>query len=491
MALTVENICGLLIRSRLLPPEAVKTLFARWQGETKGRADAGAFTQWLVAKEYVTKFQATLIARGVVDNFFLNDYKLIGRIRHGPLKGLYKAVHNSGPVVALKVLPPSRAKNADLLARFQAEARLAMRLKHPHIARTFQMGEARGAVYLALEYLEGETLEEVVKRRGRLPPEEAVRLIYQALLGLQHLFDQDQVHRNLKPANLLLVPEGKEGQPDTTLQSTVKILDPHLTKALVEGANSEGGDNSSLAIIGNPDYLAPELARDPANGDIRSDIYSLGCVLYQVLTGQPPFPDNNPIGQMIRHATESPRPLAAFNAEIPDGLQQILGWMMAKDPAQRYPTPQRAAQALQVFLVAGSEVTPKADSDAGMKPYLQWLERGTPGPGDSQKVAAAPDHGKKTKRHWPSDSQSEAPAAPEPATTWDVELVPGLPLQEIAFSFKGFVLTRRDLLMLAIGGAGIAAGGLIGMTVAKLAGAKDSTGKTPPGAGEEKPKDGE
>ena len=106
-------------------------------------------------------------------------------------------------------------------------------------------------------------------------------------------------------------------------------------------------------LLGTPDYMAPEQARDPRAADIRADIYSLGCVLYHLLTGQPPFPDTNIISQMIRHATEPPRPLKEFNPAVPDGLQQIVNWMMAKDPGQRYPTPERAAQALQVFLAAG------------------------------------------------------------------------------------------------------------------------------------------
>src|ERR671930_2774079 len=109
--------------------------------------------------------------------------------------------------------------------------------------------------------------------------------------------------------------------------------------------------------------MAPEQARDPRAADIRSDLYSLGCVLYHLLAGRPPFPDTNIISQMIRHATETPRPLKEFNPAVSDGLQQIVGWMMAKDPAQRYPTPARAAQALEVFLVAGGGPPPRPDLD--------------------------------------------------------------------------------------------------------------------------------
>jgi len=454
MALTVENICGLLIRSRLLSQEAVKALYTRWKKEAKKEAgETGAFTQWLVASELVTQFQASLLARGLADNFFLNDYKLMDRMSQGRLAGVYKAVHNSGQVVALKVLPPSRAKDPEFAARFQNEARQSMRLKHPNIVRTFQMGEANGARYLVLEYLEGETLEDVLKRRGHLPAAEGVRLVYQALLGLQHMDEQGEMHRDLKPANLLLAPGRKEG--DTTLDATIKIVDPHLARVLIEDAVRETGNSAGLEtcptspVPGNPDYLAPESARHPNQSDIRADIYSLGCVLYHVLAGHPPFPDSNPISQMIRHATEAPRPLAEFSPEIPNALEQILAWMMAKDPAKRYRTPERAAQALEVFLAAGS---------AGV-------------------TAAEP----------------EAPLRSEPVTTWDVELVPAqtevAALQQVVLSFKGLVLTRRDLLMLGIGGAAIAVAGGIGMTVAKLAGGKGTPKNNHSGEGEDKPKE--
>ena len=152
-------------------------------------------------------------------------------------------------------------------------------------------------------------------------------------------------------------------------------------------------------LLGTPDYMAPEQARDAHAADIRADIYSLGCVLYHLLAGQPPFPDTNIISQMIRHATETPRPLKEFNPAVPDGLQQIVNWMMAKDPAKRYPTPERAAQALQVFLAAegGPVATPEAD--ARMSSFLTWLEVGeeagskpaaVPSPPKAAPVAPAP-----------------------------------------------------------------------------------------------------
>src|SRR5206468_2519439 len=128
----------------------------------------------------------------------LNQYKLIDRLGQGRMAGVYQAVHELGQTVAIKILPPSKAKDPQLFGRFQREARLALRLQHPNVVRTFQVGEANGLNYLVMEYLDGEDLEDVFKRRGKLPPAEAVRLVYQALQGLQHLHEQGMVHRDLK-----------------------------------------------------------------------------------------------------------------------------------------------------------------------------------------------------------------------------------------------------------------------------------------------------
>jgi serine/threonine protein kinase len=228
-----------------------------------------------------------------------------------------------------------------------------------------------------MEYQEGETLDEVVQRRGKMLPGEAVRLTYQALQGLQHIHLQQLVHRDLKPSNLMLVnPAG--ALPDNTLRATVKILDIGLGRALFEDTGREQALDAGLTgegmVLGTPDYMAPEQARDPRSTDIRADIYSLGCVLYHLLAGHPPFPDTNFINQMIRHATEQPRPLKEINPAVPDGLQQILNWMMAKDPNGRYPTPERAAQALQVFLAAGSDPAIDPTADPKMKTFLSYLK---------------------------------------------------------------------------------------------------------------------
>jgi serine/threonine protein kinase len=269
------------------------------------------------------------------------------------MAGVYEAVHPRGQVVAIKVLPPARAAEPTMLARFQREARLAMRLHHPNVIRTFEAGEHHGTHYLVMELLQGETLQDVLLRRGRLPASEAIRLIYQALLGLQHVHEQGMVHRDLEPGNLMLVP-GSADQADTTLGSTVKILDIGLGRAVFdEGAPAGGPVNLTTTAdqLGTPLYCSPEQSKDARQADIRSDIYSLGCVLYHALAGQPPFEDRGAVRLVLSHATEPPAPLARLNLGVPAGLQEVLDGMLAKDPALRSPTPGHAAQELRRFLL--------------------------------------------------------------------------------------------------------------------------------------------
>ena len=356
MELTVQNVYGLLLRSKLMNFEDAKAMYARWQTEAKdASANLAKFAAWMVQNRYLTDYQATQLARGHADGFFLNEYKILDRLGKGRMAGVYRAQHQLGQIVAIKVLPPSKARDANLLGRFMREARLASKLKHPNVVRTFQMGQANELYYLVMEYLEGETLEDVLAKRQKFLPAEASRLIYQALQGLQHIQSQNLVHRDLKPSNLMLV--GLNAWD--TIRATLKILDIGLGRQLFDEGNAarlEDDLTGEGVLLGTPDYMAPEQARDPRAADVRADIYSLGCVLHHLLAGQPPFPDTNIISQMIRHATEVPKPLKTFNPAVPDGLQQILNWMMAKDPNGRYPTPERAYQAAyQVFLAAGQE----------------------------------------------------------------------------------------------------------------------------------------
>ena len=311
----------------------------------------------MVANRYVTEYQATLLARGHADGFFLNEYKILDRLGKGRMAGVYKAQHHLGQVVAIKVLPPSKAKDADLLGPLPARGPPGHEAQAPqHRPRLPGRRAGRAALPRHGVPRRRDARGRAARAARSCRRHEAVRLVYQALQGLQHIHEQGLVHRDLKPANLMLVAGTPAG--DTTLrlhgQDPRHRPGPGPVRRGRPTTPQDPGLTGEGVLLGTPDYMAPEQARDARAADIRADIYSLGCVLYHLLAGQPPFPDTNIISQMIRHATEPTRPLKEFNPAVPDGLQQILDWMMAKDPAGRYPTPERAGQALEMFLAAGA-----------------------------------------------------------------------------------------------------------------------------------------
>lgn len=483
MPLTVQNIFGLLLRSRLLSVNDAKSLFQRWQNEAKEQAgDLERFRRWLVHHRYLTEYQANLLCRGHADGFFVGDYKILDRLGRGRMAGVYKGVHSLGQVVAIKVLPPSKARDSYLMQRFDREGRLALRVKHVNVVRSFQLGTSDNLHYIVMEYLEGETLEDALHRRRRLPPGEAVRVVYQVLQGLQHIHEQGMVHRDLKPSNLMLVPGRVQGQVDTTLHSTVKILDIGLGRAFFDENAQVPSDDPQLTgegvLLGTPDYLAPEQARNARAVDIRADIYSMGCVLYHCLAGHPPFPDTNIINQMIRHAQEAPKPLKELNPEVPDSLQMVVNYMLAKDANQRYPTPAQAAQALQPFLAGGAELPRAVEPDASMTQYLTWLENNSGGPHSAALPVARPVPAATTKKkkkgsrsgrrklfgRSKKDRQTTGEAGKRKkglvSGDFDVELVGRggpAPMATVTLpAGSGVGFTRRDVLLLAAGAGSVA-----------------------------------
>lgn len=374
-AANVPEYCSLIIKSKLLTSDEVESLYKLWKEERPGGDErVDSFRRFLIAKRALTEYQAALVQRGRAEGFFLNGYKILDQIGKGQMGGVYKAVHRFGQIVALKILPASKAKNPHILGRFQREARLLTQLDHPNVVRAFQVGESNGVHFIVMEYLEGETLNDILARRQRLPVAEAARLMTQALDGLQHLHEKRMVHRDVKPANMMLVPASEGAALETTWDATLKILDIGLGRELFDENVPEGDIETQLtqegSVLGTPDYLAPEQAKDARAADIRSDIYSIGCVLFHCLTGQPPFPDTNIMAQMLKHATETPAPLGLFLKEVPPGFQAVMDRFLAKRPDDRFQTPADAAAALRPFVTGGSPAMA-----AKMVPaYRDWLE---------------------------------------------------------------------------------------------------------------------
>jgi serine/threonine protein kinase len=265
-------------------------------------------------------------------------YRVLEVLGAGGMGVVYKAAHRlMDRVVALKVIHRHLTDRPGPSERFRREVRAVARLSHPNIVTAYDADQAGDTHFLVMEYVAGTSLAKEVERRGPLPVRQACDLVRQAALGLQHAHERGMVHRDLKPQNLMLTPTGQ-----------VKILDFGLAHIVDE--QGPGTPLPSGVVVGTPDYLAPEQARDSAHVDIRADLYSLGCTIYHLLVGHPPFPDGTPLQKLLAHQQCSPPGLTAARPDVPEALAAQVDRLLAKDPAARYPAPAPLAADLARFL---------------------------------------------------------------------------------------------------------------------------------------------
>ena len=267
----------------------------------------------------------------------IGKYRVLAHIATGGMGTVYRARDEVlGRVVALKVLAPELARNPVLLERFRREARAAARLVHKNIVRLYECGEAEGLHYLALEYIQGVDLSEYIRRKGQIDPEESRRILIQAAKALEHARSMGIVHRDIKPSNFLLAND--EGR------CRVKLTDMGLSRMHDEEDFRVTRDGTT---VGTVDYMAPEQARDSSLADIRSEIYSLGCTLFHMLAGQPPFAEGGLGERVYKHIASDPPDVRDFNPQVPAGLWTVLRRMLAKHPDDRFQTPTELIQALR------------------------------------------------------------------------------------------------------------------------------------------------
>ncbi|MGE3808570.1 MAG: serine/threonine-protein kinase [Gemmataceae bacterium] len=374
MSVSLASVCQALVKSKLFTPDQVAALRKRWPGNSAATLQADDFCNWLLEQRQLTSYQATRISRGLSDLIALGDYTLLEWIGAGRMAGVFKARHRLGQIVAIKILPTAKANDRVAFGRFHREARLAVKLEHANIVQTFHRGNADGHHFIVMEYIEGVTLDDVYTKRAKLEPAEAVRIGFQVLLGLQHMKLNGMVHRDLKPANLALLGAGDPARPGSLLAASVKILDIGLGRALFEEAAPSAEANLTTAgtIVGSPAYMAPEQFKDAHQTDIRSDIYSVGCLLYEALAGQLPFVARTVIQLMLMHATGTPRALREVNPLVSAPLAAAVTRMMHKEPAQRPQQPEQAAAELKACL-QGQDVALSAAPPQASAEYLQWV----------------------------------------------------------------------------------------------------------------------
>ncbi|HEY2251886.1 MAG TPA: protein kinase, partial [Planctomycetaceae bacterium] len=294
-----------------------------------------------IKRNLLTRWQADKLLQGKHKGFFLGKYRLISLLGSGGMSQVYLAEHIlMRRRVAIKVLPKGRVDDSSYLERFHREAQAVAALDHRNIVRAYDVDQEKDTHFLVMEYVPGQSLHELVaNKKEPVAFVAAAEYMRQAAEGLQHAHRIGMVHRDIKPGNLLLDEKG-----------IVKLLDLGLARFFNDKDENSLTVKHDEKVLGTADFLSPEQALNSHTVDGRSDIYSLGCTFYYLLTGHPPFPDGTLAQRLLAHQTKMPRPVQEERPDIPPGLLAILNKMIAKNPDDRFQTARDAAQELLQWL---------------------------------------------------------------------------------------------------------------------------------------------
>jgi serine/threonine protein kinase len=325
---TTEQFLELVRRSGLVEDKSLASYVERLRGDGPLPDGPRPLATRMLQDGLLTHFQAEQLLHGKARGFTLaGKYRLLEHLGTGGMGSVFLCEHISmRRRVAIKVLPVGRASDASYLERFYREARAVAALDHPNIVRAHDVDHDDKLHFLVMEYVDGSSLQDIVKRHGPLSVERTCHYLSQGAAGLQHAHEAGLVHRDIKPGNILVDRRG-----------IVKVLDMGLARFFhEEDSISKKYDET---VLGTADYLAPEQATD-SNVDVRADIYSLGATLYFCLTGQTLFGEGAAHQKLIWQQTRQPKPIRSLRPEVPEELADIVEKrMLAKDPAQRFQAP--------------------------------------------------------------------------------------------------------------------------------------------------------
>jgi eukaryotic-like serine/threonine-protein kinase len=338
--LSVENFIDYVERSDLVEAPALKSALEELKTAHSGQfPDADVLANFLIEKKLLTSWQADKLMERKYRAFFLGKYKILKLIGSGGMSTVYLAEHKvMRRQRAIKVLPKKRVNDSSYLARFHLEAQATSQLDHPNIVRCYDVDNEGDTHYIVMEFIEGKDLNTIVKQEGPLPLELACNYIAQAAEGLEHAHEKSLIHRDVKPANLLVDTKG-----------IVKILDLGLALFSDDERGSLTVEHNEN-VLGTADYLAPEQAVNSHKIDHKADIYGLGCSLYFLLTGHPPFPEGTLAQRIAKHQSQMPEDIRKSRPDCPRDLADICMKMMQKRPEKRYANMRDVADALEGWL---------------------------------------------------------------------------------------------------------------------------------------------
>lgn len=327
----------------------------------KRLADPAALARLLVEGGKLTRFQASTIYQGRGKSLVFGEYLLLDKLGAGGMGQVFRAQHRRMKrVVALKIMATAAMSSGEAVKRFQREVEAAARLIHPNIVTAFDAGQAGPTHYLVMEYVDGQDLGTVVKQQGPLQVDQAINCLLHAGRGLAYAHGEGVVHRDIKPANLLLDKKG-----------AVRILDMGLAR--IEGVE---GLTGSEQVMGTVDYMSPEQASETKLADARSDVYSLGCTLWYLLTGKRVYEGDTSVKRIMQHVNAPIPSLCRLREDIPWGIDEIFQRMVAKKPEDRHQSMEEVVAALEQLQASTSGLTRLAASttDAGLTDLFRQLQ---------------------------------------------------------------------------------------------------------------------
>jgi serine/threonine protein kinase len=330
-----------LRRSNLIDRGQLDQVIGEFLNKHPG-AEPPGLAEYLVSQGILTSFQADRLLQGKTQGFVLGPFTLMDSLGVGSMGTVYKSLSKTdGKWYAVKVLPRRSMWNVRIARR---KVRAFEQCQHPAVVPFVDVGTTGGMHYLAWPLVEGETLEKIVEREGLMSPELAAQFCLQAAEGLEGCHQQSLFHGLLKPSNLMLSPEGQ-----------IRILDFGIGCLLAETEGESLVDTMSTANSVNSglDCASPESIMDPTNLNPVGDQYSMGCVLYFLLSGRYPFPDGTAVEKMMSHQHKQPTPLKELAPDVPDGLIEVVERLMMKQPQDRFGSIEELSEALRPFTIEG------------------------------------------------------------------------------------------------------------------------------------------